>query len=263
MSGSQKELWKPEIPFRRRTGAWRRKRVAANIHRLVPALSRHLSHTHTRTCVCVWRQPGRHNKEVWGLFMSLQYYRTAGLKYIDQNTRTHMPTQHIGQTSCIIDIIHCSPLGTVTPPRAPANGGADGETLVTPSGRGLVKSRSQRERGKKKRQTTQQQRQFRLDDPPLGPIVSHLPESEESAFVIEGVSRLVVWGLGRAARRKLKIADLCLANKEQQPTAGCQLGYATHPDSSPFSLGRRSFGFEIGFEAFGWIWCKSSACIGV
>lgn len=60
------------------------------------------------------------------------------------------------------------------------------------------------------------------------PIVGHLPQSEESASVIEGYHGRAACGLKCVARRKLKIADLCLVNKEQQPSAGWQLGNATH-----------------------------------
>ena len=52
------------------------------------------------------------------------------------------------------------------------------------------------------------------------PIVGHLPQSEESASVIEGCLGRTACGLKCAARRKLKIADLCRVNKEQQPSAG-------------------------------------------
>lgn len=41
------------------------------------------------------------------------------------------------------------PLSTITPRGAPADRGADGEALVTPSGRGLVKTQSQTERSMK------------------------------------------------------------------------------------------------------------------
>ncbi len=180
MRSSQKELWKPEIPFRRRTGAQRRKREAANIHRLVPAPGRQSARTRTHTC----RWSGKHTIKKCGLFMSLLYYWTAGLKYIEQNTHTLTNTE--GLAGRLIDVIHCSALGTVTPSSALTNRGAAGGTLVTPSGRGLAKTQSQRERIKKKRQTTHQQQHFQLDNPQLGPIVSHLSQSEKLAFVIEG-----------------------------------------------------------------------------
>lgn len=44
------------------------------------------------------------------------------------------------------------------------------------------------------------------------PIVGHLPQSEESASVTEGCLRPAACGLKCVARRKLKIADLCLVN---------------------------------------------------
>lgn len=188
--------------------------------------------------------------------MSLHYCLTAGLKYIDQDAHT----RSIGLASRIIDVIHCSPLSTVAPWTTPANRGADGETLVTPSGRGLAKTQSQRERSMKRdRPPTNNSSSDWIIHCSVQLLVIFLSQ-RSWPLLLKGVS--VVCGLKRAARRKLKIADLCLANKEQQPTAGCQLGYATHSDSSASSMERRSF-TETEFEAFGWIWCKISARFGV
>ena len=84
-------------------------------------------------------------KEECGLFMSLQYHWTAGLKYIDQNAHTQ---QRPGRSLLLMSFI-VLPLSTITPRGAPADRGADGEALVTPSGRGLVKTRGQTERSMK------------------------------------------------------------------------------------------------------------------
>lgn len=152
------------------------------------------------------------------------------------------------------------PLSSTSQWTTPANRGAGGESLVTPSGRGLVKTLSQTERS------------MQRDRPPTNNSSPHwIMQRSVQLLVIVLIRRIwplllksvsVVCGLKRAARRKLKIADLCLANKEQQPTAGCQLGYATHSDSSASSMRRRSF-TETKSEAFGWIWCKISFCFGV
>lgn len=79
-----------------------------------------------------------------------------------------------------------------------------------------------------------------MDNPLLSPIVSDLPQSDKLPFVSEGCLGIVC-GLKHAARRKLKIVDLCLANKEQQLSVLCQLGNATHSDSSASSMERRNF----------------------
>ena len=141
-----------------------------------------------------------------------------------------------------------------------ANRGAVGETLVTPSGRGLVKTLGQRARRMKRYElpTSNNNSDWMLHCSSQMLVVTL--RRRTWPLLLKGV--LEVCGLERAAKRKLKIADLCLANKEQQSTAGCHLGYSTHSDSSAFSVEYRTE-TETDFEAFGWIRCESSDCLAV
>ena len=149
MSSSQKKKSFESLRFlfRRRTGAWRRKGQAANIHRLGSSARAGSDCTHAHTQKKKEKKKGQAStaKEECGLFMSLQYHWTAGLKYIDQNAHTQ---QRPGRSLLLMSFI-VLPLSTITPRGAPADRGADGEALVTPSGRGLVKTRGQTERSMK------------------------------------------------------------------------------------------------------------------
>lgn len=102
----------------------------------------------------------------------------------------------------------------MTPESTLAYRGAVGETLVTPSGRGLGKPLGQRQWSTER------------DRPPINKnsldwilhrfapnCLSYLPHLKSSPCVVEG-SLLEVCGLVRATKRKLKIAYPCLANKE-------------------------------------------------
>lgn len=130
-------------------------------------------------------------------------------------------------------------LSTTTQRTTPANRGAGGETLVTPSGRGLAKTQSQRERSMKGDRPPTNNSSSDWIIQRSGQLFVIFLSQRSWPLLLKSVS--VVCGLQRAARRKLKIADLCLANKEQQPTAGCQLGYATHSDSSASSMEAQEF----------------------
>lgn len=127
--------------------------------------------------------------------------------------------------SSIIDFIHCSPLGTMNPETTPPNRRAVGETFLTPSDRGLVKSLGQREK------------RMQRDRPPINknildwilhcfcPRFQVIPSSFEK-LGLNGA--LEVCGLERATKRKLKIAAACLANKEHHSTEVCHI-CSCHP----------------------------------
>lgn len=136
-------------------------------------------------------------------------------------TERNIQNKHAVLTSCIIDVIHSSPPIPITPWMTLANRGAVGETLVTPSGQGLVKIFICA-----RKQTTHQQQQFWLEPQQLIPVVWDHPQSRNLAFLLE------VCGLAHEAKREVMIADLCLANKELQNSTACRLSCATHFDSS-------------------------------
>ena len=108
MSSSQKEPWKLEIPFRRRTGSRRSERgrkggrergsqhtPSASSTGQTPSTHQH-THTHT------WS--GKDNKRgMWVIHESTILLNSWIETYQPEHT-------HAGLASFIIDVIHCSPL---------------------------------------------------------------------------------------------------------------------------------------------------------
>lgn len=124
MSSSHKGPWKSEIPLRRRTGAQRRERRAANTHRLVPAPSR--------------PRAGRaSSEEKKGMWIIHEYDITEQL---DWNIRTRTQTHPSSDPDALLYMYHYQ--GTT-----PASRGAGGEGRVTQSGRGIGQSSGGKKRG--------------------------------------------------------------------------------------------------------------------
>lgn len=136
---------------------------------------------------------------------------------------------------------------------------------MTPSGRGLVQTFNQREQSiKTDRPPTNDNSYDWIIHPYVQLLVIFLTQTS-LPLLLKGF--LVVCGLKCGAKRKLETADLCLANKEQQSTSGCQLGYATHSDSTASSVKSRlslrlnlrpSAGSNVrflnGFCVYTWLW---------
>lgn len=185
------------------------------------------AHTHTPTVG--QRQQKRNVDYSWVYNITEQ---------LDWNISSRTHTHSTGLASRVIDVIHCFPL-TLTPWTTLASRGAVGETLVTPSGRGLVRTLGLWERSMKRYRPPTNNNS---SDWIIHRLVQLLVMSfRQRSWPLLLKSVLVVCGFKCEARRKLKIADLCLVNKEQQPTPGCQLEYATHSDSSTSSMECRSF----------------------
>lgn len=172
------------------------------------------------------------------------------MKHIDQSTCNVLP-------SCIIDVHHFSALTTLTRYTTLANRGGVGETLVTPSGRGLVKRLEPKRQEHESSQTTHQQQQPGLDNP-TAPSHSFKPSS---LFPECGMCwlKVVLGHVGQSVwqRGNWKLLICAWQIKSSSVTAGCLLGYTTHPDSSAPSAEWRN---GTKSETFCWIGCELAVC---